>query len=200
MEVYIILTLVIISIILGICMHQRDKQKLNQFLEKQARRLNGKVVKGFLLAPPQIRYSVDGTEARLTVMDPGTSSTRSGVITVLDFAVACPDRHEMRIIEKRNAFQSALDSAIPWQNEIIASGNPSFDERFEVRATSPVTAARIFNDGDLIRSCLELPAGADICLKNGRCTISVDGYRDSDELVDSMSAIAARLSGILRNA
>lgn len=198
MEPYLILTLVITFLALGVLMHGRDKRKLLPFFERQALRLKGKVVKEGWFIQPQLKFPLNGVEVRLTAMSPGTSAERSANITVMDFSVPGSNPAEIRIIERRNAFKTVLDSTLPAQQEMIATGNPAFDERFELRAPGAQAAAPLLTDGGLQRSLLELPSGADICVKGGKCSISVDGYPDSDEIVDRLSAAAEKLSNALR--
>lgn len=156
MEPYLILAIVIILLALGVFMHGRDKRKLLPFFERQASRLKGKVVKEGLFIQPQLKFTLNGVELRLTAMSPGTSAERLANITVMDFSVPGPNPAEIRIIERRNAFKAALDSALPAQQEMIATGNPAFDERFELRASGAQAAAALLTDGGLQRSLLEL--------------------------------------------
>ena len=68
MEPYLILILVIIFLALGVFMHGRDKRKLLPFFERQASRLKGKVVKEGWFIQPQLKFTLNGVEVRLTAM------------------------------------------------------------------------------------------------------------------------------------
>lgn len=195
-SVFILLVVLTFLVIAGV-LYARARTALTPILEQAAREFGGSVRSAFP-GLPQWNFELDGIPARLTPMTSSTSSSQGGApITVLDFRVTAFDVADLRIREIADTRRNVVPATFENGGEWIALEHQGFDARFRIHARDGKEARSIFLDPNLLPDILNLPAGADIHIEDGICTISVNGHPRNFAFLQVLITAARKLIAVL---
>ncbi len=195
----IVITLVVaLGLIFAAVMRARAVSRVKPVLEVAAKKHQASIHHS-VLGMPHVIKTAAGQAMRLTLMTVSISSPEGGgEMACVDFDLPRVGIGEFRIREKADAKRNAMPAVLMGGNATFSLGIPQVDERFLMVAAHPKDVSRMLAETALVASIVDLPRGADIRVKDGRCYVAVKGFPYHIDTIDRLFAVSEQLLAAFR--